>query len=62
MSGVTKSLASTVSVSLVLLKIVSAYSPRVRFYLNAALYVLSLGVCSVWGCLLYTSPSPRDRG
>ena len=52
MVRVSQSLATTIPISLVLLKIVAAYSPRTRFYVNVSLYVLSLGFCSLWGVVL----------
>ncbi|CAO1630531.1 unnamed protein product [Sympodiomycopsis kandeliae] len=51
MAVVSKSITTTVAVAVAALLIASPRSQRARMYLNVALYVSSLGVCSVFGVI-----------
>ncbi|KAN0064204.1 1-acylglycerol-3-phosphate O-acyltransferase [Thecaphora frezii] len=63
MAFLSKSLATVTGASFLVLALASPRSRRARFYLNALLYVGSLGVCSVWGVVVSVILSlvPRQR-
>lgn len=52
MAVVTRTLTYSAGASFLILSLLSPRSRRARLYLNVLLYVVSLGICSVWGVLI----------